>query len=45
MEERPDIKKSELDKINKIYIISNDKDLRLAYELVIKEMMMYYCVS
>ena len=45
LEERPDIKKSELDKINKIYIISNDKDLRPAYELVIKEMMMYYCVS
>ena len=45
LEERPDIKKSELDKINKIYIIANDKDLRPAYELVIKEMMMYYCIS
>lgn len=45
IEERPDIKKSELQKINKIYIIANDKDLRPAYELVIKEMMMYYCVS
>lgn len=45
LEERPDIKKTELDKINKIYIIANDKDLRPAYELVIKEMMMYYCVS
>lgn len=45
LEERPDIKKSELDKINKIYIIANDKDLRPAYELVIKEMMVYYCVS
>lgn len=44
IEERPDIKKSELQKINKIYIIANDKDLRPAYELVIKEMMMYYCV-
>lgn len=43
--ERPDIKKSELQKINKIYIIANDKDLRPAYELVIKEMMMYYCVN
>lgn len=43
--ERPDIKKSELQKINKIYIIANDKDLRPAYELVIKEMMIYYCVS
>lgn len=43
--ERPDIKKSELEKINKIYVIANDKDLRPAYELVIKEMMMYYCVA
>lgn len=45
LEERPDIKKSDLQKINKIYIIANDKDLRPAYELVIKEMMIYYCVS
>ena len=45
LEERPDIKKSELDKINKIYVITNDKDLRPAYELVIKEMMIYYCAS
>lgn len=45
LEERPDIKKSELQKINKIYIIANDKDLRPAYELVIKEMMIYYCVN
>lgn len=45
LEERPDIKKSELERINKIYIIANDKDLRPAYELVIKEMMIYYCVS
>ena len=45
LKERPDIKKSELQKINKIYIIANDKDLRPAYELVIKEMMIYYCVS
>ena len=45
LEERPDIKKSELQKINKIYIIANDKDLRPAYELVIKEMMICYCVS
>jgi len=43
--EKPDIKKSDLDKINKIYIIANDKDLRPAYELVIKEMMIYYCVK
>lgn len=45
LEERPDIKKSELQKINKIYVIANDKDLRPAYELVIKEMMIYYCVE
>lgn len=45
IEERPDIKKSELQKINKIYIIANDKDLRPAYELVIKEMMMCYCTK
>lgn len=43
--EKPDIKKSDLDKINKIYIIANDKDLKPAYELVIKEMMIYYCVK
>lgn len=45
LKERPDIKKSELQKINKIYVIANDKDLRPAYELVIKEMMIYYCVK
>ena len=45
IKEKPDIKKSELQKINKIYIIANDKDLRPAYELVIKEMMIYYCVE
>lgn len=45
LEERPDIKKSELEKINKIYVIANDKDLRTAYELVLKEMMMFYCVK
>lgn len=43
--EKPDIKKSDLDKINKIYIIANDKDLRPAYELVIKEMTICYCVT
>ena len=44
LEERPDIKKSELQKINKIYVVANDKDLKPAYELVIKEMMVAYCV-
>lgn len=45
LEGRPDIKKAELQKINKLYVIANDKDLRPAYELVIKEMMMCYCVK
>lgn len=45
LEERPDIKKSELKKINKLYVIANDKDLKPAYELVIKEMMICYCVK
>lgn len=45
LEQQPDIRKSELQKISKIYVIANDKDLRLAYELVIKEMMIYYCVA
>ena len=45
LEERPDIKKSELQKINKLYVIANDKDLKPAYELVIKEMMICYCVK
>lgn len=42
--ERPDIKKTELQKINKMYVIANDRNLRPAYELVIKEMMIGYCV-
>ena len=45
LEERPDIKKSDLAKINKLHVISNDKDLRPVYELVIKEMMIVYCVK
>lgn len=45
LEERPDIKKAELNKINKLYVIANDRDLRPAYELVIKEMMMCYYVK
>lgn len=45
LEERPDIKKADLSKINKLYVIANDKDLRPAYELVVKEMMMCYCVK
>lgn len=45
LEEKPDIKKADLNKINKLYVIANDKDLRPAYELVLKEMMLYYCVK
>ena len=45
IEEKPDIKKDELRKYNKLYIIANDKDLRPVYELVIKEMMIAYCVN
>jgi anti-repressor protein len=45
LSERPDIKKSELQKINTMYVIANDKDLKLAYEMVIKEMMMCYCTK
>lgn len=45
LEKQPDIKNSELQKINKIYVIANDKDLRPAYELVIKEMMICYCMA
>lgn len=31
--------------INKLTIIENDKDLRPIYEIVIKEMMVAYCVK
>lgn len=41
----PDITKTELNKINKLYVIANDKDLKPSYELVLKEMMVYYCVT
>lgn len=45
LEVNPSIKKADLQKINKLYVIANDKDLRPAYELVIKEMTMCYCVK
>ena len=45
LEERPSIKKTDLDKINKLSVITSDKDLKPAYELVIKEMMMCYCAA
>lgn len=45
VKERPDINKSQLQKINKIYVIAHDKDLKAAYESVIREMMMCYCTN
>ena len=45
LEERPSIKKTDLNKINKLSVITSDKDLKPAYELVIKEMMMCYCAA
>lgn len=43
LENNPTIKKAELNKINKLYVISHDKDLKTAYELALKEMIVYYC--
>lgn len=45
MEQKPGISKTELNSINKLTIISNDKSLRPVYETVIKEMMIAYCVD
>ena len=45
LEEKPSIKKTDLNKINKLSVITSDKDLKPAYELVIKEMMMCYCAT
>lgn len=44
LENRPNIKKTELDSINKLSVIADDKSLRPCYETVIKEMMIFYCV-
>lgn len=45
MERNPGITKAELNNINKLTIITNDKSLRPVYETVIKEMMIAYCVK
>ena len=45
MERNPGITKAELNSINKLTIITNDKSLRPVYETVIKEMMIAYCVE
>lgn len=44
LENRPNIKKTELDSINKLSVIADDKSLRPCYETVIREMMIFYCV-
>lgn len=45
LERKPGISKTELNSINKLTIISNDKSLKPVYETVIKEMMIAYCVE
>lgn len=45
MEHNPGITKTELNSINKLTVIVNDKSLRPVYETVIKEMMMQYCTE
>lgn len=45
LENKPDITKKELDSINKLSVISEDKSLKPVYETVIKEMMICYCVN
>lgn len=45
LENKPNITKKELDSINKLSIISEDKSLKPVYETVIKEMMICYCVN
>lgn len=41
----PGITKTELNAINKLSVIANDKSLRPVYETVIREMMLQYCVE
>ena len=45
MERNPGITKAELNAINKLTIIANDKSLKPVYETVIKEMMIHYYVA
>lgn len=42
---KPSITKKELEAINKLSVILEDKALKPIYETVIKEMMLYYCVE
>lgn len=45
LNEKPSITKKELESINKLSVIADDKALKPIYETVIKEMMLYYCVE
>lgn len=45
LENKPNITKKELDSINKLSVIAEDKSLKPVYETVIKEMMICYCVN
>ncbi len=45
LENKPNITKKELDSINKLSVISEDKSLKPVYETVIKEMMICYCIK
>ena len=45
LERKPGISKTELNSINKLTVIANDKSLKPVYETVIKEMMIAYCVE
>lgn len=45
LENKPNITKKELDSINKLSVISEDKSLKPVYETAIKEMMICYCVN
>lgn len=45
LENKPNITKKELDSINKLSVISEDKSLKPVYETVIKEMMICYCIQ
>lgn len=45
LDSKPNITKKELDSINKLTIICDDKSLKPVYETVVKEMMICYCVT
>ncbi len=45
LDNKPNITKKELESINKLSVISEDKSLKPVYETVIKEMMICYCVQ